>query len=111
MKFRFTERGHWLNPRPGLYVPGWDFGPKGLHIIKDFGEYLILKNPGHTGWSGIGMTNYYPTDYRIVRVMYWDAEYTYVEEVDRPVEPGRKWRACIARLTALVEQRQQEVVE
>lgn len=104
MRFRFTERGHWLNPSgKGLYTPGWDFGPGGLHIVKDFGEYLILKNPGHTGWSGIGTTDYYPTNYRIVKVLKWDAEYNYVEEIGRGAEPGQKWRACVADLTAQVE--------
>lgn len=104
MRFRFTEQKHWLNPHSeGLYVPGWDFGPKGLHIVKDFGEYLILKNPGHTGWSGIGMTEYYPTNYRIVKVIKWDAKYNYADEIGKSVEPGQKWRACIADLTAQVE--------
>lgn len=111
MKFRFTERDHWLNPyNKGLYTPGIDWGPKGLHIVKDFGEYLILKNPGHTGWSGIGMTDYYPTDYCIVKVIKWDSEFNYVERIGRPVEPGQKWRACIARLIELVEAKQRDKV-
>ena len=103
MRFRFKDGKHWANTRSGLYVPGIDFGYTGIHIVKDFGKYLILKNPGQTAWSGVGMTSYYPANYRIVKVVWWDSQYTCVEEIGREIEPGQKWRACIADMTAQIE--------
>lgn len=49
-----------------VQTPGIDWGglPK---VIYTQGNYEIWRIKGHTGWSGIGMTSYYPTEYRIAK--------------------------------------------
>jgi hypothetical protein len=97
-RYRFKERGA---DKP-LRTPGIDWGWRGLYIVEDYGSHLILKNPGHTGWAGIGQVDYYPSRYFIVKVVSWDSEYTTVEIV-HSFEPGRKWRSCIAHAREIID--------
>jgi len=44
---------------------GTDWGPKG-NVIKWISagtRFVIITNPGHTGWCGIGMTKYYESQH------------------------------------------------
>jgi len=82
-----------LRPDGTLSTPGVSHGPKGLTVVEDLGDRLIIKSHGHTGWSGRGQTSYHgPTYYLMDR-----ATGDFKAEVH---EPGRQWRAAIKALKA-----------
>lgn len=105
MRFRFTEKRVPHLVTSGLYCPGIDWGYKGLHIVQDFGDYIIFKILGHKAWCGQGQQKYYETVYFVAQVLSWDAEYVTVDEQEKEY-PGHQWRQCIARFIKLIEKRQ-----
>jgi hypothetical protein len=93
-----------------IKTPGIDFGPKGLQVIARHGNYVVVRQPGHSGWSSRGQTSYYATTYMLLRLqrehikagerMNRDAWNRESATKIRDVEPGRKWRAAVAELEA-----------
>lgn len=120
MGLRFTFQigdGAKLTVGEKLKTPGVDFGPGGLVVVhrsekrKGVGaQYVVVRRPGHTGWSGVGSRSYYEASYRILRVTMhhcsakasvtgkaWDS--LMAEEIVEE-SGGRKWREVVKRLVA-----------
>ena len=86
-------------PKGGLHVVGIDFGYRGIHCVKKMGKHEIWKAPGHSGWSGIGMTSYYPTTYYLVEIVVAPVDYGLgVVLFLNDGEFGLHWRAGIKTL-------------
>ena len=74
-----------------ITTPGIDWGSP-LFELCSVGNHAIWYHSGHTGWSGRGMTAYYPSVYMIVRKAGDRATMLF------EVEPGRRWHAVLGRL-------------
>lgn len=107
------------NKHPYLLKGGIDYGPKPPLIIARKGNHAIIKQPGHTGWTGQGETGWYATRYYLVRGSESKADagarvldrYSFadvknvfdIEEILAEREPGSLWRACLKELTTTME--------
>jgi thymidylate synthase len=40
-------------------------------IVKQSADFVVIRTPGHTDWSGVGSRDYYPTHTVIIRKGEW----------------------------------------
>lgn len=97
-RFRFCVRGNKVIT-PGIYW-GCDF----LEIYSK-GDYAIWYHKGIMGWSGRGMTAYYPSVYMLVR------KGSDLATVLLDISPGRKWKAVKDCLIEMIESLSDEIVK
>lgn len=83
---------------------GIDFGQKGLVIVWKLDEYIIAKEGGYVGWSGVGMKNYYPVRYILYKATPSNKPdyYKFFAKQIQEIESGKNWREIIATLKQVV---------
>ena len=59
--------------------------------------WRVIKIKGHTGWSGIGMTSYYETNYLVVKL---NKQFKVIEAYDGYF--GKEWRKGIQEIKELI---------
>ena len=57
-----------ISPNGEFYCYGVDFGGK-LSLISIRSNQIVYRVSGHTGWSGRGMTSYYPAHIDIADIL------------------------------------------
>lgn len=92
-----------------IRTPGVDFGPKGLLLIHQAGNYLVTKQPGHNAWVSRGQSGYYATQYHLLKMHSpyrnrdWGRTFHQFQELAE-IEPGKKWRGEVAALVAMANE-------
>jgi hypothetical protein len=59
VNWRIEEKGRFRY----LITPGIGFGPKPLKITYQAGNFVVVYQPGHLGWAGVGMGQKYVESY------------------------------------------------
>lgn len=76
-----------------IRIAGLDLGGVTTEKYRQ-GDFAVWHTTGHTGWSGVGETSYYPPTYYVVRASehpeYHDLEFLYEVEANKST-----WRECL----------------
>lgn len=99
------------DPQAGddLSVSGVDYGTHQPDCLWREGHWVIVRERGSTQWAGRGYQEYYPTKYRLCRLVTGQYKLAISGhgfrqwELYASAEPGRKWRIAIREMKALVE--------
>jgi hypothetical protein len=80
-----------------VFVPGVSFGygiGSELPLLHRSGDYLVVKIPGSSDWSGIGETEYYGSEYLLCKLCLHsigrEGSGDYLKILERK-QPGRFW--------------------
>lgn len=78
---------------------------KRMPIVYRNGNWLLVKIPGHTGWSGVGRTRYYPTVYMFVEIIHETDEQYELNFYDREEVADNNWRDIQKRMKAEIDEK------
>ncbi|HEC65259.1 MAG TPA: hypothetical protein ENI23_08195 [bacterium] len=82
---------------------GIDWGRR-MPVIYRNENWLLVKVPGHTAWSGVGFTRYYSTRYMLVEIIEeTDKKYQFNMHKDEKVV-DRNWRDIQKRMKAEIDE-------
>lgn len=84
-----------------IRVAGHDYGGR-LYLHEDHGDYQIWKWKGGMDWADVRAREYTPTAYHLVRVLEWNAVWTWVKIIEERT-PKYQWRALLAYWRAKIE--------
>ena len=81
---------------------GIDWGRR-MSVVYRNGNWLLVKVPGHTAWSGVGQTRYWSTSYMIVEIIketkkQYDLNFYQFEDV-----VDNNWRDIQKRMKAEID--------
>ena len=80
---------------------GIDYGPEGITLIHQIGDYGLVKWHGHMAWTdNFSPWHWEPTRYVIVK-LHDDLTYDWLHNTLQ--EPGAKWRSCITGMKHATE--------
>lgn len=94
MHYKYKRYGNKLS------TPGYDFGPKGIRIVAEHGDYMVVRWGGYGYWEG--GVQYQPSTTALIQLSQIEGEpcFDFIKEE----EAGRYWLTAQREMVELMHQ-------